>query len=72
MTTDTNKAKAPTHAIYQIRDYQAGGANRSNWTRIGAAWAHKGGQGFNVQLDAFPLDGRLTVYPVADRKEDKE
>jgi hypothetical protein len=59
MTTDTNKGKAPTHADYQIRDYKAGGENRSNWTRIGAVWAHKG-------LCGFLRSGRIRGDKVKD------
>ena len=32
------------------------------WTRIGVAWAHKDGKGFDVQLDGLaPLDGRIVL-----------
>jgi len=70
--TETAKSKAPTHLVYQIRAYKNGGEARSNWTKIGVAWAHKKGQGFNIQLDAFPVDGRLTVYPMADKKAEND
>jgi hypothetical protein len=33
------------------------------WTRIGAAFPHKEGLGFSIDLKAFPLDGRLVVLP---------
>ena len=39
------------------------------WTRIGAAWAHKKGPGFSIQLDALPLEGRIVlVAPSIDPK----
>ena len=39
------------------------------WTRIGAAWAHKKGSGFSIQLDALPLEGRIVlVAPAVDPK----
>lgn len=37
--------------------------NRSIYTKIGAAFPHKEGAGFNVELDAFPCDGRLVILP---------
>lgn len=49
--------KAPTHIAYQVRD----GQQKGYWTRIGAAWAHKDGKGFSLQLDCAPLDGRITL-----------
>lgn len=50
--------KAPTHIAYQVRE---GSKDKSFWTRIGAAWAHKDGKGFSLQFDCVPLDGRITL-----------
>ena len=33
------------------------------WTKIGAAFPHKEGLGFRIELKAFPIDGRLVVLP---------
>jgi hypothetical protein len=33
------------------------------WTKICAAFPHKEGPGFSVELKAFPVDGRLIVLP---------
>jgi hypothetical protein len=39
------------------------------WTRIGAAWPHKNGPGFSIELDALPLEGRIVlVAPAAEPK----
>ena len=32
-------------------------------TRIGVAWPHHEGEGFTVELDAMPLDGRFILVP---------
>ncbi len=32
-------------------------------TKIGAAFPHKEGHGFSIELKAVPLDGRLVVLP---------
>ena len=53
-----SSSKSPTHIAYQVRDTRGGD---SYWTRIGSAWAHTDGLGFKVQLDAVPLDGRITL-----------
>ncbi len=55
--TENTTGKAPTHTAYQIRE----NGDRGYWTRIGAAWAHRDGKGFNIQLDAVPLDGKITL-----------
>ena len=45
MTTQTNQSKAPTHIAYHVR--QAG--EQSYWDRIGVAWSHGDGKGFNIE-----------------------
>ena len=59
--TDQTKppaSKAPTHVAYATRDR---GNQKAFWTRIGVGWANADGKGFNLQLEAVPLDGRVTL-----------
>lgn len=63
---ETNASKAPSHIAYQIRD--RGEGKKSFWTRIGSAWAHADGKGFNVQLEVVPLDGRITLRIATEKK----
>ena len=57
--TETNTTtKTPSHAVYHVRDRNG---QKGIWTRLGAAWPHADGQGFNLQIDCVPLDGRLTI-----------
>lgn len=64
--TNTNStSKAPSHAVYQVRDREG---KKSVWTRIGSAWAHSDGKGFSVQLECVPLDGRITLRDVKEQK----
>lgn len=58
--------KAPSHVAYQVRDRNG---RKGFWTRIGSVWPRADGQGFNAQLDAVPLDGRITLRVVADKKD---
>lgn len=64
-SNDTTNPKAPTHIAYQIREVNGG---KGFWTRIGSAWANKDGQGLNIQLDAVPLDGRITLRVATEKK----
>lgn len=65
--TDTTASKStPSYIAYQVRDRQGG---KGFWTRIGAAWPQKDGKGFNIQLDAAPLDGRITLRVASEAKE---
>ena len=43
--TQTTSGKAPTHIVYQVRGEEG---QKGFWTRMGAAWAHKDGKGFNI------------------------
>jgi hypothetical protein len=58
---DTKKqttSKAPSHIAYHVRNREG---SEGFWTRIGSAWLHADGNGFNVHLDTTPLDGRITL-----------
>jgi hypothetical protein len=63
--TEAN-AKAPTHIAYTVRDREG---SKGIWTRVGAVWPHADGKGFTVQLEAVPLDGRVTLRVVSEKKE---
>lgn len=38
-----------------------GDGKDARWTRIGAAWLHQDGKGFNMRCNAIPLQGRLVA-----------
>jgi hypothetical protein len=57
--------KAPAYIAYQVRE----GNQKGYFTRIGAAWPNKDGKGFNIQLDAIPLDGRVTLRLATEKKD---
>ncbi len=68
--TDTNQetatSKAPTHVAYHVRDRDG---KKSFWTRIGSAWPHADGKGFNLQVEMVPLDGRISLRVASETKE---
>jgi hypothetical protein len=33
------------------------------------AWKHKDGNGFNIQIECVPLDGRITLRVATDKKD---
>ena len=54
----TNNRK-PDFNVYMV---SGGGKDRKGfWTKIGAAWKHEDGEGFNVSLEAFPTNGQLVI-----------
>jgi hypothetical protein len=65
-TTTEATAKAPSHIAYTVRDREG---KKAIWSRIGAVWPHADGKGFTVQLEAVPLDGRVSLRVISEKKE---
>lgn len=65
-TSEAPASKSPSHIAYQVRDREGG---KGFFTRIGAAWPHKDGNGFNIQIEAVPLDGRITLRVATETKD---
>lgn len=56
--------RMPSHSVYHVRDIV--GREKGMWTRIGSAWPHADGKGFNVQVECVPLDGRLSLRIISE------
>jgi hypothetical protein len=57
-------AASPTYLnVFTVEEYESNGKTGKRWTKIGAAFPHKEGIGFSIELKAFPLDGRLVALP---------
>jgi len=52
------KKDQPTHTIYQVIEREK---DLKIWSRVGAAWMHQDGEGFNLVFDALPLTGSVVV-----------
>ena len=58
------EGSSPTYLnVFTVEEYDNNGKSGKKWTKIGAAFPHKEGAGFNIELKAFPIDGRLVVLP---------
>lgn len=62
----SDEKKTPAYVAYSVRD--RGPDKDAAWTRVGAAWEHRDGKGLDLQLEATPVDGRVTMRE--QRKED--
>jgi hypothetical protein len=49
--------------VFTVEEYESNGKAGKRWTKIGAAFPHKEGLGFSIELKALPVDGRLVVLP---------
>lgn len=61
--------KKPDFIAYAV----TGEGKNAYWTRIGSAWMHNHSIGYNIDLAAFPVNGRIVLMPPkAGRVEDGE
>jgi hypothetical protein len=44
-----------------VEDREGATGKEAYWLKIGAAWPHKDGKGFNLQLSALPASGGRIV-----------
>ncbi|TFF17233.1 hypothetical protein E3C22_24180 [Jiella endophytica] len=65
--TSKSKSTVPSHSVYVVE----GEGDRAFWTKVGSAWRHDDGDGFNLKLTALPIDGRLVIRK-AKAKSDRE
>jgi len=63
-TTRPSERPKPYLLGYTVKT--AGNGEKAYWSKVAVAWAHKDGQGYNVQLDALPVDGKLVLRTVPD------
>jgi hypothetical protein len=59
----------PSHHAYSVRDFERDGKKDSQWLKIGVAFAHKDGGGFDVVLDALPVNGCVTIREPRAKEE---
>jgi hypothetical protein len=59
--------------VFIVEEFEtSGGKTGHNWTKVGVAFPHADSGGFNIELKAFPRDGRLVALPPqSGEREDK-
>lgn len=55
-TTNQNH-NAPEYLAWHVT--QKG--EKSYWNKVGAAWTHKDGKGYTLQLETCPINGRIVL-----------
>ena len=56
----------PTHRAYVVAKRE--GAD-DFWINVGAAFAHQDGKGFNIILQALPVDGKIVLREPQEEAE---
>jgi len=61
-----NPLNAPDYLAWHVT--QKG--EKSFWNKVGAAWKHKDGRGYTLQLETCPINGRIVLrLPLEDAPE---
>jgi hypothetical protein len=60
---EKEQPRQPTHRAYSVIRREG---QDDFWLNIGLVFPHKDGGGFNLILQAFPLDGKIVVREIAD------
>ncbi len=71
MTNETNSvaktSNKPTHYAYCVRENSE--KKSAMWLIVGAAWPHKSGRGFNIELESVPLSGRIVLLNASEKRK---
>ena len=60
-STPQAQPQTERYDVLVVENFQSQGEDRSSWTRVGVAFPHDDGKGFQVQLKALPVDGKLVI-----------
>jgi hypothetical protein len=60
---DKEQPKQPTHRAYSVIRREG---QDDFWLNVGLVFPHKDGSGFNIMLQAFPLDGKIVCRAITD------
>ena len=63
---DRDEPRQPTHRAYSVIKREG---QDDFWLNLGLVFPHKDGKGFNVILQAFPLDGKIVLREPSEDDE---
>lgn len=60
---EKSEARQPTHRAYSVIRREG---QDDFWLNLGLVFPHKDGGGFNIMLQALPLEGKIVCREIAD------
>ena len=51
----------PSHTLFTTRKFEVDGEQRTEFNKVGVAWEHLSGDGFQISLTSLPIDGKLVM-----------
>ena len=68
-TTQNTPAPKARYDVLVPDSYEANGETKVNWIRVGVAFPHADGMGFQLELKALPVSGTLVMKLHAPKNE---
>ncbi len=65
---EKEQPKQPTHRAYSVIRREG---QDDFWLNVGLVFPHKDGGGFNIMLQAFPLDGKIVCREITNEDHDE-
>jgi hypothetical protein len=65
---EKNEPRQPTHRAYSVIRREG---QDDFWLNLGLVFDHKDGKGFNIVLQALPLDGKIVCREVAEQQDNE-
>ena len=60
---EKSEQRQPTHRAYSVIRREG---QDDFWLNLGLVFPHKDGSGFNIMLQAFPLDGKIVCREISE------
>jgi hypothetical protein len=68
-----DSTKLPTHRAFTVLPRKGDDGKDDNfWLNIGSVFAHADGRGFNIVLEALPIDGKLVLREIKEPEPQPE
>ncbi|MCR4283196.1 MAG: hypothetical protein NUV72_09250 [Bauldia sp.] len=65
---EKDQSKQPTHRAYSVIRREG---QDDFWLNVGLAFPHKDCKGFNIMLQAFPLDGKIVLREPSEEEQEQ-
>ena len=65
---ERDQPQQPTHRAYSVIKREG---QDDYWLNLGLAFPHKDGKGFNIMLQAFPLDGKIVCRETTEDEDER-
>ena len=62
---NSNSGRKPDFIAYNVQESKDG---KGYFNKVGAAWQHRDGKGYELHLDSMPMNGRVTLRELREER----